>query len=388
MIKLIAKFIIKPNTEKSRQRSIYGKLCSAVGIFLNIVLCIIKLVAGMISGSIAVTADAFNNLSDAGSSVITLAGFKMSEQKPDSEHPFGHGRIEYISGLIVSLMIILMGFELGKTSIEKIITPETVNADAVTYVILAISIAVKLYMCFYNSKIGKKIGSAAMKAAATDSLSDCISTLVVLIATVLSKFVAFPIDGVCGTVVSVLIFTAGIKAAKETISPLLGEPPSEDFVKEIERITTSFHYVIGIHDLIVHDYGPGRRMISLHAEVPASGNILEIHDEIDNVERMLAKELGCHAVIHMDPIETDNPECITAKQQVKHIIKSIDEKLSIHDFRIVSGPTHTNLIFDVVVPHNYEKSEKDIKDSINTMVKETMGERYFTVTQIEQSYIK
>lgn len=388
MIKLLAGIFIKRGMSPSEERSIYGKLCSTVGIILNIILCTIKLTAGLLSGSIAVTADAVNNLSDAGSSIITLAGFKLSEQKPDSEHPFGHGRIEYIAGLIVSLMIILMGFELGKSSIQKIINPEPVNAEAATFIILAVSVGVKLYMCSYNTRIGKKINSAAMKAAATDSLSDCISTTVVFIATIAGKFISFPIDGVCGTAVSVLIFIAGIKATKETVSPLLGEPPSKEFVESIEKIVTEYPSIVGIHDLIVHDYGPGRRMISLHAEVPASGNILQIHDEIDNAERKLTDELGCHAVIHMDPIESDNPECIQAREQIKQIVKSIDEQLSIHDFRMVTGPTHTNLIFDVVVPHKYGESEKELKQEIDAKVKDTMGEKYFTVTQIEQSYIQ
>lgn len=388
MIRLLAHFFIKPNTPKAKQRGLYGVLCSVTGIILNIILFAAKLAAGLLSGSIAITADALNNLSDAGSSVITLVGFKLGEQKPDHEHPFGHGRVEYLSGFVVSLLILLMGFELLKSSVEKIITPEEVAGDWLTILILALSIAVKLYMFFYNRRIGKKIDSAAMLAAATDSVSDCIATAAVLVCTLIGSGTGLQLDGWCGAAVAIFILIAGIKTAKETISPLLGEAPTQEFVKNIEKIVMSYPSVVGIHDLIVHDYGPGRRMISLHAEVPASGDILNIHDEIDNAERQLAAELGCHAVIHMDPIETDNPECMRLQEQVKALVKSIDEQLSIHDFRMVTGPTHTNLIFDLVIPHHYKTDEKTLQSEVNAAVKQTMGEQYYSVIQTEQSYIE
>ncbi len=388
MIRLLSHFIIKENLPEEKKRSLLGKLCSSVGIFLNVLLCAAKLVAGILSGSIAVTADAMNNLSDAGSSIITLIGFKLSEQKPDREHPFGHGRMEYLSGFIVSLLIILMGFELLKSSAEKIINPEEVTGSALTIAILAASIAVKFYMMFYNLRVGKKINSAAMRAAAADSMSDCVSTTIVLICTVIDMSTGIQLDAWCGLAVAVFILVTGIRAVKDTISPLLGEPPSAEFVKKIESIVKSYPSVVGIHDLIVHDYGPGRRMISLHAEVPAAGDILKIHDEIDNAERRLAAELGCHAVIHMDPIENDNPECVRLRGEVNTLVKKIDQQLSIHDFRMVTGPTHTNLIFDLVLPHHYTTGEKELKEEVRDAVKKEIGEQYYTVIQTEQSYIE
>lgn len=388
MISLLSRWFIRDrdNVSDPSVRRAYGQLCGLTGIGLNILLFIGKFLAGTISGSIAVTADAFNNLSDAGSSVITLLGFRLAGRKPDPEHPFGHGRIEYISGLIVSGLILLMGVELAKTSFEKILHPEAVDFSVIAIVILVVSIAVKLYMGMYNRQIGKKINSAAMAATAADCVSDSISTSAVLVAMLVAKFTGLMIDGYVGMVVAVLILISGIKAAKETIAPLLGQAPEPEFVKQIEEIVMAHEPICGIHDLVVHDYGPGRVMISLHAEVPASGDILELHDVIDNAEAALRKELSCEAVIHMDPIVTDDGVTAELRAKVAEMVKSIDERMTIHDFRMVPGNTHTNLIFDAVVPHDIGISNQEVGDRIRQMVKDMDG-NYFAVVLVEYSYV-
>ena len=359
MITLLSKLFIKNREEVKDQkvRQAYGVLCGAVGIFLNLCLFAGKFIAGFISNSIAITADAFNNLSDAGSSIITLIGFKMAGQKPDPDHPFGHGRIEYISGLLVSVIILLMGFELLKSSVTKIIHPEELTFSPVILVILIVSILVKCYMFFYNKTLGKKLNSSAMMATGTDSLSDTLATTVVLISTLVAHFSGLAIDGWCGVAVGLFICYAGINAAKDTISPLLGQAPEPEFVNQVNSIVMAHEEVIGIHDLIVHNYGPGRVLISLHAEVPADGDILSLHDVIDTIEHELRDTLNCHAVIHMDPVQVGDPETDRLKGIVKECIAEIDPSLTIHDFRIVTGPTHTNLIFDALVPANCKASD-------------------------------
>lgn len=388
MITLLAKWLIKDrdNTSDPVVRQKYGVLCGALGIFLNIVLFAAKLLAGMLSGSIAITADAINNLSDAGSSVVTLAGFKIAAQKPDPEHPFGHGRVEYISGLVVSLIILVMGVELLKSSVEKVITPVTVEFSIPVVIILAASVLIKLYMAFFNRGVGKKIQSPAVKAAALDSISDCITTTVVLLSMFVGKWTGLNIDSYCGIVVALFILYAGFRAAKETISPLLGQPPEKEFVDRIENIILSHQEVKGIHDLVVHDYGPGRRMVTVHAEVPANADILVMHDCIDNIERDLAREMGCTAVIHMDPIITDDQTVAHLRTAVEAIVMRIDQRISIHDFRIVSGPTHTNLIFDVVVPYDKNLNVSEIKRNIECEV-HSMDEKFYAVVQIDRSFV-
>ena len=306
MITLLSKIFIKnrERTDDPRVRNAYGSLCGIMGIILNILLFALKLFAGIISGAVSVMADAFNNLTDAGSSVITLIGFRMSGQKPDKDHPFGHGRIEYVAGFIVSLIILLVGFELAKTSVEKIISPAAIEFNLVAIIILACSVLCKAYMAFYNFKIGKRLSSAAMRATATDSLSDCIATAVVLICLMISEFAGVNIDAYCGLAVSVFVLFSGLRSAKETVDPLLGTPPTKELIDEIYSIVRTNKAIEGIHDLIVHDYGPGRMMISLHAEVPADADLLATHDMIDNIEKELREKLGCDAVIHMDPIVT------------------------------------------------------------------------------------
>ena len=386
MVTLLGRLLIRQEgREEAEIRKAYGILCGAVGIFFNVLLFAGKFFAGTLSGSIAITADAFNNLSDAGSSVVTLLGFQLAGQKPDSQHPFGHGRMEYLSGLVVSMLILLMGVELGKSSLEKILHPEEVDFSPLIVGILCVSIAVKLYMFLYNKRIGKKLGSTAMEATAMDSLSDCVATTAVLAATLVGHFTGLLIDGWCGILVACFILWSGIGAARDTLDPLLGTPPTAEFVGRIRDLVMAHKGIIGIHDLIVHDYGPGRVMISLHAEVSASENVLELHDEIDNVENELREKLGCEAVIHMDPIVTDDGITEETRERVADLIHCIDDDINIHDFRMVSGPTHTNLIFDAVVPFGFRLSDEEVERKIKTAVRALDG-NYYAVVKVERSY--
>lgn len=386
MITLLAKIWIPEREDVSspKVRQAYGMLTGIVGICFNILLFIGKFLAGTISNSISITADAFNNLSDAGSSFITLIGFKLAGAEPDPHHPFGHGRIEYISGLIISGIIILMAVELMKDSVDKILHPQTVILSQITILILVISILIKIYMYLYNMGISKKIESATMKATAMDSLSDTLATTVVLISIFLSKFTGIQIDGYCGVLVGLFILYAGISTAKETLDPLLGQPPAESFVKEIEEIVLGYQLVQGVHDLVVHDYGPGRMMISLHAEVPAEEDIMEAHDMIDLIETELKRRLKCETVIHMDPIVTKDETVLKLKGEVQKLIEQMDGQMSMHDFRVVIGPTHTNMIFDVVVPFDYKWNDREIREEIQRQVTSSLGENYFTKVQVDK----
>lgn len=385
MIRLLTKLFVKENSDSEKLRQSYGMICSGAGIALNILLFIIKFTAGSLSGAISVTADAFNNLSDSGSSLITMFGFRLAAKKPDPGHPFGHGRIEYLSGIAVSILIVIMGFELLTSSVSKILHPEMPDTSVLVFAILGISILVKFYMFFYNRKYAELCNSSAMKATATDCLSDMISTAVVFISMIITRFTSLNIDAWCGLAVAGFILFAGLKSAYETVGPLLGQAPEKEFVESIENIVMSGENVLGVHDLIVHDYGPGRRIISLHAEVPASGDILGIHDEIDNLERLLTEKLGCTAVIHMDPIETDNENVRKYKAMCEEICTELSGDMKLHDFRIVEGNTHTNLIFDVVVPHGFKLSDKEIKENIEKRVKEK-DQRLFTVVTVDKDF--
>ena len=386
MISLFARLFLKPEgRDETALRKGYGILCGAVGIGLNILLFAGKFFAGTIAGSIAITADAFNNLSDAGSSFVTLLGFQLAGQKPDSDHPFGHGRIEYLSGLAVSMLIILMGFELAKSSLDKILHPAPVDSSWLVIAILCVSICVKLYMAFYNRSLGKKLNAPAMLATAADSLSDSIATTAVLIATLVGRFSGLMIDGWCGILVAAFILWSGFNAAKDTVNPLLGTPPTHEFVEQIKELVMAHPAIIGIHDLIVHDYGPGRVMISLHAEVSASGNVLDLHDEIDNVESELREKLGCEAVIHMDPIVTDDGVTGETRKRVASLVHCIDDEINIHDFRMVAGPSHTNVIFDAVVPYGFRLTDSEVEEKIKTAVR-TLDGNYFAVVKVERSY--
>lgn len=387
MIKLLARFFIKDykNYSDQKVRSAYGYLCGNVGIVINIFLFAGKFAAGLLSGSVAVTADAFNNLSDAGSSVISLIGFRLASQKPDPHHPFGHGRFEYIASLIISMVIIMMGFELGKDSVGKIITPEKVEYSALTFVVLGISILAKFYMFIYNRSIGKKINSSTLKATAMDSVSDTVSTFAVLISAVLTVSTGIVIDGWVGLAVAGFVMFAGISSAKETIDSLLGTPPDEEFCKKVENIVLSHEGMIGIHDMIVHNYGPGRVFISLHAEVPSDGDFVGIHDTVDNIEHDIMHETGCFATIHMDPVDVRDELTNSMKAKVAEIIKEIDEQITFHDFRMVSGPTHTNVIFDIVVPYNYKYSDEEVVKIISDKIRET-DEKFFAVIDVDKDF--
>ena len=388
MISLLAKWLI-PNREQVEDgavRRAWGALCGFVGIGLNILLFAGKLAAGTLSGSIAITADAFNNLSDAGSSVVTLLGFRLAGKKPDAGHPFGHGRLEYVSGLIVAGLILLMGAELAKSSVDKILHPEAVTFSWLAAGILLASIGVKLYMYLYNRAVGKKIKSAAMSATAADSLSDTAATSAVLLAMVIGKLTDVQLDGWVGLVVALFILWSAVQAARDTISPLLGQAPDPLLVKEIESLVMAHDTVVGIHDLVVHDYGPGRCIISLHAEVPADEQVLELHDVIDNIEEELAQKLHCEAVIHMDPVVVGDPTVTALHQQVAALVKTIDPRITIHDFRMVPGQTHTNLIFDAVIPFDERLTRQQVAERIRQMVSEMAGD-YRAVVKVENSYV-
>lgn len=389
MITFLAHLLIKDcdNTSDSRVRGAYGVLCSVAGIVFNILLFIGKYLAGSLSGSIAITADAFNNLSDAGSSVITLMGFQFAGRRPDSEHPFGHGRYEYISGLIVSFLILLMGIELGKSSLEKIFQPQPMEAGWIVLTILLCSIAVKVYMCVYNRRIGRRIDSSAMRATAMDSLSDVAATSVVLLCTLIYMIWQVNLDGWGGVLVALFILYTGIASVRDTLGPLLGQAPDPEFVHKIEDIVHSHPQIVGIHDLIIHDYGPGHCLISLHGEVSGDGDIYELHDMIDLVEQELQEKLGCEAVIHMDPIAADDEQVQAMKIRVEAVLKELDPRITVHDFRMVEGPTHTNLIFDAVVPQDAAASEEKAKAMIRQQV-QSLGQQYRTVVRIDRFYVK
>ncbi len=388
MITLLAKHFIPnyENTKSSTVRHSYGMLCGFVGIALNILLFIGKFLAGTFSHSIAITADAMNNLSDAGSSFITLAGFKLASQKPDPDHPYGHGRIEYLSGLFVSMLIILMAVELLQSSFDKILHPQNTAINPIIIAILIASILVKLYMSFYNQKIGKKIDSTALLATAADSRGDTISTFVVLLSSLVSLFTGIQIDGYCGLLVGAFIFYSGFCAAKDTISPLLGQAPDKNYVEEIEKLVTSHDLILGIHDMMIHDYGPGRVVVSLHAEVPADGDLLEMHDLIDHIEQDLSEVCNCEAVIHMDPIAVNDPEVDAIKEQVGSLIHKIDSRLQFHDFRIVKGPTHTNILFDILVPYKFPMKDSELIALLDKQVKE-LNSTFFIVAKVDHMYI-
>lgn len=375
----------KEDVKNPKVRQAYGMLCGVVGIVLNLLLFAGKFLAGMLSHSISIMADAFNNLSDAGSSVVTLVGFKMAGAKPDVDHPYGHGRMEYIAGLIVSGAIIVMAFELIKESIDKIINPAPVTFSVLSVAILVVSILVKMYMAFYNYRIGKKLDSAAMHATAIDSLSDTCATAAVLLGIIIGELTGLWIDGFCGVLVGVFIFYAGISAAKDTLNPLLGQPPEEGFVAQIEEIVLAHEEICGVHDLLVHDYGPGRCMISLHVEVPADGNILELHEVVDEAENELRNKLNCVAVIHMDPVVTEDTYILELRGRIEMLIREIDPIISMHDFRVVPKHIHTKLIFDVVIPYEYWMSDELLEEIIKEQIREELGENYFVVIQVDKA---
>ena len=387
MVTFLSRWLIADHdqTQDPAVRRKYGVLCGAVGIVINVLLFLGKFFAGTISGSIAITADAFNNLSDAGSSLVTILGFKLAGQKPDPDHPFGHGRMEYLSGLAVAMLILLMGIELLKSSVEKILHPEAIEFSWLSVGILLAAIACKLYMASYNRSVGKKIQSAAMKATATDSLSDSLATTAVLAATLIAHFFHVNIDGWVGLAVACFILYAGYNAARDTVSPLLGQAPDPELVRSIEQAVLAFDPIVSIHDMVVHDYGPGRMMISLHAEVPADGDLVELHDTIDLAEQALKEQFQCDAVIHMDPIVTNDETVLHMRAKMAQLVQIIDPRITIHDFRMVTGPTHTNLIFDAACPFDLHMTDGEVKRQIEQTV-DLLDGNYMAVVTVDRIY--
>lgn len=388
MITLLSRIFIKDarEYEEPKVRRAYGILCSVVGICLNVLLFAGKFLAGILSGSVSIMADAFNNLSDAGSSVITFVGFQFAGRKPDKEHPFGHGRIEYVAGFLVSMIIILMGLELVHSSVEKIIHPRALETEAAAFVILVLSILVKIYMCIFNYVFGKKLDSGVMKATALDSLSDVFSTSVVLIAVGVVHFTGINVDGYGGLVVAIFIIVAGIQAARDTMSPLLGRKPDSAFIEKIHDIVMEHENVVGIHNVIVHDYGPGRVMISLHVEMPGEKDIYQLHDIVEEIESDLDKNLHCESVIHMDPVDTHDENVNALRSEVEKLVSGIHAEMSMHDFRVVWGDYHTNLIFDVVIPNEFSEDGEEAAREIQAQVSR-VHPGYQCVIKIDRDYV-
>lgn len=388
MTDILVKLFIKDsqNTKDAQIREKYGLLGSIVGIIVNIILSAAKYMIGVLSKSVSITADAINNLADAASCIVTLVSFKLAARKPDKDHPFGHGRIEYIAALAVGFLVELMGYELIKSSITKIRNPEPVEFSIPAVTVLLVSVLGKVWLYLFNKKLGKKIQSPAMLAVAKDSLSDTTATIVAAIALVCSLFTKLPIDGYMGIIVSGFIIMSGFGILKEAIGILLGAPPEKETVDELVQYVLSSDEIIGIHDLVIHSYGASSTFASLHAEISADGNMLNAHDTIDNIEQEVKKRFGIELVIHMDPVETDNEKVKNLKAVMCSIVSEIGSDLTIHDFRVVDGPTHTNLVFDVVVPHGFEMSEDILRQLINDKINEN-DNRYRCVITIDRCYI-
>ena len=361
MTKALIRLFIRDadNTKNARVRQSYGVLSGAVGIACNVFLFALKVAIGLLTGSVSIAADAFNNLSDGLSCLISILGFKISGKEPDAKHPFGYGRIEYIAGLIVAFIIVLVGFEFFTTSIDRIRNPEAVEFSVVLVIILAVSMLVKLWMGSFNINMGKRIDSPVLIAAGQDSRNDVITTSVVVIGMVAGRFTTLPVDGYVGVLVALFIIWAGIGIAKDTVTPLLGEPADPEVVQEIEKIVLAADYIVGVHDLIVHNYGAGRSLASLHAEVPSDADFVAVHEIIDETEKRVWRETGVYVVIHMDPIDINDEHVAALRQQVAGVLQQIDPELSMHDFRVVDGERQINLIFDVVIPYRYKADGKE-----------------------------
>ena len=387
MNELLFKLFIKDynDVKKPQVREAYGKLAGMVGVISNLFLCAIKVIAGVLSASISIIADGINNLSDATSSIITLVGFKLAALPEDEDHPYGHARSEYLAGLIVSIIIIFVGLSLGKSSIGKIIHPETLSFTFLTIAILVISILVKIWQACFNYKAGIKIDSSTLKATAIDSRNDVIATSIVLLSVIITKYTGINIDGYLGVMVAVFIILSGIGLIKETSSPLLGEAPDEDLVKQIAQMALSYDGVLGIHDLVVHNYGPSKIFASIHIEVDASVDILKSHDMIDTIEKELGQQLHIHFVVHMDPIKVDDPVISKVKGPISLCLKDFEGVHSIHDMRCVPGSSHTNIIFDVIMDHNCPISKKEVIAAVNKVVKE-IDPNYFVVITFDKAY--
>lgn len=382
---LLALFVKDRNNIKSPEvRRAYGTLGSVVGIIFNVILAIGKYVVGMIFGAISLMADGINNLSDAGSQIISFISFKMAAKPADRDHPFGHARIEYVASMIVSFFIMLVGWNILSDSVEKILdTQITTEFSWLMIIVLGVSVLVKLWLCLFNRRLADKIGSSVMKATAADSLSDAIATSAVLVAMLIFKFTGFDADGYMGIAVAVVIFIAGIKILNDTKNSILGEAPSEEVIDGIKQIISEFPEALGIHDMVVHSYGPGKFVANLHIEVDGSKDIFHSHDMIDMIERRLNTELGIQSNIHMDPIVTNDSEVSAMRTVVRGLVKEIDERLDIHDFRFVRGVTHTNLIFDINAPFEIKMTDRELQEEIQKRVHE-YNEVFFTVTNVDR----
>lgn len=374
------------NTESNEVRQSYGKFSGIVGICTNLLLFIIKIIAGTLSNSIAITADAVNNLSDFASSIITLFGFKVSSKPADRQHPYGHARFEYISGLIVSIMIFIVGFQFAQNSINKIINPQSTDFTLLSAGVLVASILLKLWQGSFYQKVGKRIHSDTLMATAADSRSDVISTSIVLAGALITRFTGYNLDGYLGTAVAVLIMVTGFQLIRKTSGPLLGEAPSTELVDDIYRTIQKNQGVIGIHDLTVHNYGPGRCFASIHCEVPAERDILVSHDIIDNIEKEFLTKKGIHLVIHMDPIITNDERANALKIEVHKIVQNISPEITMHDFRVVWGPTHSNLVFDVCVPFEFKMSDGQIVETVSEGIQK-MNPHYYSVITVDHDYV-
>ncbi len=387
MTKLLIKLFIKnadTNTQKGRE--LYGRLAGAVGIICNLLLSVMKLIIGTVSNSVSITADATNNISDAGTSIVTLVGFKLSGKPADKDHPYGHARIEYISSLIISFIILLIGCSIFKESVVKIFKPEESLFSLATVIVLVLSILVKLWLAVFNKYLGKQIDSKALEATAIDSRNDVLTTTGVLIASVISHFTGFNLDGYMGVIVSIFIFISGISLVKETLNPLLGQPPTKEMFEAIEKKMLSYDNVLGVHDLMVHNYGPNTYFASAHIEMDAKIDVLVCHDIMDQIERDFKRELNIHLVVHLDPTILDSPEINELKEMVAGIIKGIDENLTFHDFRVVMGDENKNVLFDVVVPPEYKLSDEQLEEMIKSKITEISNGKIFTVLVIDHSY--
>lgn len=387
MTSLLVKLFIKDseNCNDRKVRSSYGVLSSITGIVLNLILAGAKYAAGILSGSISITADVINNLSDAGSSIVAFFGVKISAKPADKDHPYGHGRVEYISALIVSFFVLFMGIELLKDSVGKIISPEPVKFSFLSLAILIISIICKLWLGLFNKKLGKKINSAPMMAVMKDSFSDCLATGVAAVSIIVSAFSDINVDGYLGVVVAMFIFVAGFGILKDTLGDILGRPPEEDFINEITDKIMSYPHVCGVHDMIIHDYGPSCRFASVHAEVPSDCDFMELHDIIDSIERDIYNEYGMLTSIHMDPIVINDERINELRKTTADTVASIDGRLSIHDFRVVEGPTHTNLIFDVLLPSDMKCTGREICQKIEEELGK-IDERFFCVITVDHAF--
>lgn len=369
-------------THDARKRA--GFLASVAGIIANILLFVLKFTVGALSGSVSVTADAFNNLSDTGSCIVTFIGFKIGDKPADEKHPFGYGRIEYISGFVVAILIIYAGAELAKGSFVKIINPVETEFSFLMPLLLLLSVPVKLWLSALNGKLGKMTDSPAMEASAADSRNDVIVTSATIVSAVLVKLTSFyALDGIVGVIVALFVFFSGISIMRKTLAPLLGEAPKLELAEQIEKLILSGENVCGVHDIIVHNYGPNKYIASAHAEVPASCDILKVHDEIDNIEQHIGSSLGVHMTIHMDPVETDNENLNRIREKLAEIISGIDEDMTFHDLRAVTGDTHTNLIFDVVIPKKCKLSADEIKARIDA----ALDKHYRTVIVFDRFYV-